>query len=307
MGKKTFITAEKECEETFLDNGPWWHLYTPGKSTPMFLCTDEDYCFTMNLMARCAFESRTLKIVAFELMSNHIHMIISGELPMIEILFTDFRKRMKRYFTRKGLKLPYMFQMQTKAIADLNALRNNIVYTNRNGYVVNPDHTPFSYPWGTGRYYFNHFPISDTLGGLNYNTKRMMFRSRIPEVPEECLVIDRYIAPVSYCALELGMAMFRDAHQYFAMVSKNVESYSSLAAELHDKEFLTDAEMFAVTGKIMRDMYGLASAKELDKSQKLDLARKLHYEYHSSNGQIRRIIGLNQYEVDSLFPLSQKP
>lgn len=33
-----------------------------------------------------------------------------------------------------------------------------------------------------------------------------------------------------------------------------------------------------------------------------DLARTLHYDYRSSNGQIRRVLGLGQYEVDSLFP-----
>lgn len=50
--------------------------------------------------------------------------------------------------------------MSLKPINDLKALREAIVYVNRNGYVVNPSHTPFSYPWGTGRYYFNDVPIT---------------------------------------------------------------------------------------------------------------------------------------------------
>ena len=45
---------------------------------------------------------------------------------------------------------------------------------------------------------------------------------------------------------------------------------------------------------------------DLSKAQKMDLARSLHYDFRSSNGQIRRILGLSQYEVDSLFPLSAK-
>ncbi len=49
----------------------------------------------------------------------------------------------------------------------------------------------------------------------------------------------------------------------------------------------------------------VAPVKELNKTQKLDLIRTLHYDYHSSNGQISRLLGISQYEVDSLFPLSK--
>mgnify|MGYP000008387981 FL=1 len=117
-------------------------------------------------------------------------------------------------------------------------------------------------------------------------------------------MIDGYIAPKSYCAIIFGMAIFRDAHHYFSMVSKNVEAYSELAAEIDDGEFLTDTELFTQVTKIVKSGYGLNALKDLSKAQKLDLARKLHYDYRSSNGQIRRTLGLAQYEVDSLFPLS---
>ena len=42
--------------------------------------------------------------------------------------------------------------------------------------------------------------------------------------------------------------------------------------------------------------------KELTGAQRLDLARTLHFDYRSYNGQIRRLLNLSQYEVDSLFP-----
>lgn len=32
---------------------------------------------------------------------------------------------------------------------------------------------------------------------------------------------------------------------------------------------------------------------------------KVIYNYRCSNGQLRRVIGLTQYEVDTLFPLKQ--
>ena len=37
------------------------------------------------------------------------------------------------------------------------------------------------------------------------------------------------VVPYSYCDIKFGMSLFRDAHHYFSMVSKNIESYSEVA------------------------------------------------------------------------------
>ncbi len=97
------------------------------------------------------------------------------------------------------------------------------------------------------------------------------------------------------------MALFRDAHQYFFCVSKNVESYSEVASELDDSEFLTDAELFNEFQILLSDQYAGAQLHSLSPAQKLDIAKILHFKYRSSNGQIRRIIGISPHDVDQLF------
>ena len=83
---------------------PWWHLYTPGPSTPAMLLNDEDYRFAMNLLARCSVQFPNVKIVAFALMSNHIHLVISGKIELIvssNFASADFRK-IKTYNFQKS-------------------------------------------------------------------------------------------------------------------------------------------------------------------------------------------------------------
>lgn len=46
-----------------------------------------------------------LNVVAFELMSNHIHIIISGQEHEIEDYFMYFRARLKRYLAGHGIRL----------------------------------------------------------------------------------------------------------------------------------------------------------------------------------------------------------
>ena len=304
MKRISYIESERMCEATFLSGGRWWHLHTPGNLTSLLFANDDDYRFAMNLMVRCLTEFPTLAVIAFEIMSNHIHIVLSGDEHIINEFFATYRKRLKRYLSTKAQgRLSNQFQMSLKPINDLKALRDAIVYVNRNGYVVNPSHTPFSYPWGTGRYYFNDVQIAKKLSDVSDIGIRRMFRSRNPHLPEDYRIIDGYVSPLEYCAVKLGMAMFRNAHQYFYMISKNIEAYEKLAAELDDGEYLTDSELFTQVVKILKADYAANSLRDLTTAQKQDLARKLRSDYRSSNGQIRRILGLSQYEIDSMFPL----
>lgn len=295
---KNFNEKERRCEATFLNAGPYWHVFTSGKEMPILFADINDFKFAMNVIAQAALRYPELMIIAFEVMSNHFHFVISGD-ESAKAFFEFIRKRVSRSIP--GIKKA---KLTIKPINDLQSLRNNIVYTNRNGYVVDYNHTPFSYPWGTGRYYFTQFPLEKEYSDIYTGPRRKMFRGRDPKLPGDWRTIDGYIAPISYCSIAFGMAIFRDAHHYFSLVSKNIEAYSELAAGLDDSEFLTDTELFAQVVKIVKSDYGLNSLKDLSKAQKLDLARKLHFKYRSSNGQIHRTLGLTQYEIDSLFPLN---
>jgi len=302
MTRMTFRESEQRCEQTFMAAGRWWHLYTSGKETPLIFKNDDDYRFVINLLARCAIEYPSIHIVAFEVMSNHIHIACCGEYSAILEFFKLFRRRLARYFSKSKRILPESFKANIKTIEDMSSLRNTIVYINRNGYVVNPSFTPFSYPWGTGKFYFTDFLIEDKIGNYSTRELRIMLQCDVPDLPSECKIINSHIAPPSFCAIKLGMALFRDAHHYFSLVSKNVESYSQLATDLDDGEFLTDQELFSEMVKILNDNYAGAKLRTLSSAQKLDLAKTLHFKYHSSNGQIRRLLNLTQYEVDQMFP-----
>lgn len=303
MNRNTFSDKEQSCQSAFGKHRHWWHLYTLGKQTPLVFRTPQDFMFGINLLARCCDECQGITIVAFEIMSNHIHLVIAGEEEAVRNFFSHYHKRMARYFSSQGYgSIPDGFSLCLKAVPDLQSLRNVIAYVQRNGYVADPAVTPMSYPWGTGQFYFQLPRETKPASDLTYRQTREMFRTGEYKIPASFRILDGHICPASFCAIGLGMAMFRDAHHYFSAVSKSVEAYSGIAVEIDDGEFLPDQELFAKVLKIVREKYRLASTKELTGAQRLDLARTLHYDYRSSNGQIRRVLDLSQYEVDSLFP-----
>lgn len=316
----SFLDFERGCQAAFLSCGKAYHVYTSGKEMPILFTNSQDLAFVMNVTAYAAFRfNDSIKIVAFAVMDNHLHFLIIGEKECIDNFFNCLIKKLKKTIPRADRMKPSF-----KQIKDMNGMRNNIAYINRNGFVANPGHTPFSYPWGTGRYYFNDMEGKGSYGEIPFELKRSMLRGRAEKFPSDWQIVGTgattnpvvagttstgtttYIAPPSFCDIRLGMSMFRDAHHYFAAVSKHVEAYSDLALELDDGEFLTDQELFSQLLQKVREQYHVASIRELTKAQRLDLARTLHYDYRSSNGQIRRVLGLTQYEVDSLFPLGKK-
>lgn len=307
--EKTMNTSsEFNCEQIFLSQGPYWHVCTPGSRTGLIFPRTEDFAFGMTLSAVCSVLASGIRIITFELMSNHLHFLMAGDKTNAEEYFRMFRKKLMRYYSEKGMKLDFSgFDCSLIPVDSLKSIRNEIVYINRNGYVVNPGHTPFSYPWGAGRYYFNSIQDRKKYGDLSLKEKRHMCRCKDIFIPDEYLISNYdFISPASFCNIQFGMSLFRDSHQYFSYLSKNVEAYSEIAGRLNDKEFLTDDEMFSAALRICKSLYNCSSPSALNSLDKIDAAKRLHYDYHASNNQIRRILAMSQYEIDSLFPLSKK-
>lgn len=300
-----FRESESLCENTFASNGPYWHLYTQGQDTPLIFKTEDDFEFAMNVICQAAYEFKDVGVITFEIMGNHLHLLLSGGEEDVMMLFRHIRKRLTiglRTDFPQGL--PRTFSASLKAVTSLNAMRNTIAYINRNGYVADQNHTPFSYPWGAGRFYFNHFPITVKFSDMKYLELRRVFRGRKPQLPEDYEIIYGHISPTSYCKIDFGEAMFRNAHHYFSHIYRNVEAFNEMAVELGDIEVNTDNELYSQINQVIRKKYGAQSSRDISKAQRLELAGILHYQYRSSNSQICRVLNLSQFEVDSLFPLS---
>lgn len=295
---------EQSCELTFLNGGPFWHICTDGQSMEIICETEEDYKFTMTVIAIAA-ALTGVRILTFQVMSNHIHVIVEALEAMCKDFFAEVKRRLRRYRNSNGRFANFdNFEASYLPIDNLRSLRFEIVYTNRNGYLVNPSYTPFSYPWGGGYLYFNpHAFATDArpFGDLTRDEKLKLCRSRIPELPDGYMVQNDMILPQSFCAIKYGEALFRDAHQYYSIASKNYEAYSEIAKKLGDTVFLTDDEMLAAISLLAKKKYGDGRVKLLPNNSKIELAKTMRSDYNASEGQIQRMLRLDRGTVSELF------
>ena len=195
------------------------------------------------------------------------------------------------------------------SIPTLESLRNQICYTNRNNYVVDPSHTPFSYPYGSGNCYF--LPVNQNradmlFGSLTIRQKRELLHSHHLDYPKDYAIIDGYISPASYCAIAFGERLFRDARHYFFKLSRDIESDREVAKTLGEAVYYTDDELNAILFKKCKDDYGGQRATLLPQSEKQILARQLHFDYNADNEKIARLLKLPHALVHSMFPMRQK-
>ena len=88
-------------EQLFRESGPFYHLSTkPLENGVIFEC-EEEKKVAINLIAILAKETH-VEILAFAIMSNHLHFIIQGELVDGIEFFRRLKKRLSNYLARRG-------------------------------------------------------------------------------------------------------------------------------------------------------------------------------------------------------------
>ena len=311
------MNLESYCEAAFHKGGPYWHLYTNGEKMPVVFTTPADYAFGILLLGIALACFPNVRILTFSLMSNHLHIILAGPEADIRALFSRFKERLSRYLNKQG-KMCRLDNLEAELfrIPDVRTLRSEMVYVNRNGYVVHAECTPFSYWWSAGVFFFN--PIASMIptrpfGSFSLREQREMCHSRDYLLSDEYQLIPDFRPPgakatvlfltaPSFCAIQEAESFFRDAHQYFRMLGRDHEAQAEVAQRLKERIFLTDDELYGAVCALSTKEYGLANPVLISSEQKLDLAKRMHYEYNATNKQIHRMLKLSLTLVEELFP-----
>lgn len=301
----SFSEKESLCESVFIENGPYWHLYTDGTQMQDIFCTDEERDIGMWILATAACSVEDAVILTFEIMANHVHLIMSGRKESCLRLFEIFKSRLRRVMKRLGRIIDWeLFDASIIPIDSLRSLRNEIIYTNRNAYVASPNHTPDSYPWGGGCVFFNewtkYLPVK-AISSLSFDKARELTHSRDIHAYKGLKLIGKRVFIPSFCRTDIGESLFTDARSYFNRLTKNIEAFSEIAKRLKDSVFLTDDELYSVTISYISDEYNQRQPSGLSPQQRIDTARHLKNTYNATKQQLRRILRLEERILTELF------
>lgn len=302
----SFSEKERICESIFIANGPYWHLYTDGTKMQNIFCNEKDFIIGMWCLAAARHLCKSVRVITFELMGNHVHLILAGAKEDCIKVFDLFEARLKKAFPKRQRAIDWSkFKMEILPIESLQALRNEIIYVNRNAFVSNPAYTPDTYPWGGGCAYFCpwlKYLTTTPFGKLPVLTQRALLHTKKIAPLADLRVIDSMPFIPSFCDISLGESIFRDARSYFNSLTRNAEAFSQIASRLKDSIFLTDEELYSVICSHISKEYSIKSPAQLSAQQKIDTARQMHFGYNASNQQLRRMLRMDLSILEELFP-----
>lgn len=305
METRDYYRLEEECEFRFRKQGVCYHLCT-DENCPVIFHNEQEFKIAMNLVALLAVIEPRVKILTFEIMSNHMHFALCGErecildwfdrLVMVMKTNPDLVESKHSIATLKAKVIP---------VDGLENLRNVIAYINRNGFVVDYGCTPYSYPWGANRFFFNseakaRYDISKTKATMR--CKRKMFHSNLTDNISDIYVVDDYVSPLCFCKIELAESFFRSAQHYFAKISRSVESSATIAKEIGESLYYLDTELYSIIAKKCSKEFGNNSPSQLPSTSKIAVAKTMRFEYNASAKQISRILKMDIGAVRRLFP-----
>lgn len=303
--KNSFAFEEARCESLFFGLGQCRHLYTP-ENHPVFLTGEVDFKAAMTILAICALSFPSVRILTFQWMSNHLHITLYGPEEDILSMFDMLRKYLGKYLKSKEKNVSLAsWTCRMRQIDSLADIRNVIAYNNRNGFLVKPDFTPFNYPWGANRFFFNPDAkkrYEATREALDLKTIRNSFRTHKLDsfVGTPCL--DGHIPAQAFCNLETAEGLYRDARHYFYSVSKNVEKMKEIAKETGESIFYTDEDLYSVIYAMCAKRFGVNGPHLLPAEAKIEIAKEMHYEYNAGAKQICRILRLEPSVLNAILP-----
>lgn len=288
----------------------FFHICT-REDHPIVFRNDEEFRSGINLLALCLCLFPDVRLYAFEMMSNHFHLLMSGDIDVLKRFIRFYIKQLEHYFRSEGYAVDLSDLRPTEhPIEDAEHLRNVIVYIHRNGSAVSSDCTPFSYQWGTGRYYFNpeaEARYRSCRQSASMRQRQLFSHSRKFDNPDrELYTIDGYISPMCFCDIREGESIFATQRQYLYFLTKNVEAYKQIALEIGDTITLSDYELYSVVARIGKERFGKTTSDVLSPDERMELARTLHHEYNAGNKQICRVLKLPISSVNMMFPGSAR-
>ena len=302
----SFSEKERVCESIFISHGPYWHIYTDGTKMQNIFCSEEDFIAGMWCLASALHLCKSVRALTFELMCNHIHLILAGQREECIKAFDLFAARLRQAFPKRQRATDWSkFKMEILPIESLQALRSEIIYVNRNAFVANPAYTPDSCPWGGGCAYFcpwlRHLSTTP-LEELPILTQRDLLHTKKIAPLADLKIIGSMPFIPSFCDISLGESIFRDARSYFNSLTRNAEAFSQTASRLKDSVFLTDEELYSVICSHISKEYSVKTPSQLSAQQKIDTARHMHFGYNATNQQLRRMLRLAPSILEEMFP-----
>ena len=257
---------------------------------------EKDFKVGMNYVAILA-ASHPVDLLAFILMSNHVHFVLMGTKADAKAYMNEFKRRYSKYLQRKygSGKLLKNNRIDEKEIRlEDDALERAIAYTLMNCVAARICLHSTQYPWGSGNVYFNATPPRGTrIDNLSVRERIKILHSK-SELPGEWLIgNDGYILPSCYVKTVFVENLFRTPQRMDYYLRNSSKAKKRLETGLNALPSFKDQTIIKVIPELCWALFEKTRPEDLSDEQKTELLRQLRFRFSSNVHQLARITGLS--------------
>ena len=281
-----------------------WLVTTDHLKDGVWFREEEDFKVGMNYVAVIAAGS-PVYILAFILMSNHVHFLFLGSREEAEAFIDEFKRRYSNYVrikygTAKFLKkngvdiqlIPFDGESAERALA----------YIQMNCVAANICLHATQYPWGTGNLFFNATPPSGTRVDTLSDRERMRLTRSKTRLPGHWLIGNEgYILPSSYVRTDYVERLFRNPKRMDYFLKNSSKARLRLQSGEESQPSFKDQTLLSVLPELCFKLFGVSSFRELGDSQKTVILRQLRFRFSSNTHQLARVVGISYEEAARLM------
>lgn len=278
----------------------YYHICTEGINDNVIFRDNDDYIAAMNHVAITSIEQK-ITLLAFCLMSNHLHFIVWSDYMMAKKFIISVKRRYSLRHWHK-YKEPGIFAgsrqpICIKEITDMDYLKSAIAYVLRNPFNSFGE-LIWNYPWSSLNAYFNGSFTGMVETQLKGNSRRKNAKIlhstyKVTDIP---ISINHagFIPQKEYINYKKVESLFvtPKSMSYFLNKDRDKEMEIELTS-LSKKITTNDNAILKVLPDILMENFGVDSIDSIDLKQQYTLIGILHKRFNSSAKQIGRILRLD--------------
>lgn len=263
---------------------------------------DDDFKVGMNYVAVLAAGSN-VRVLAFILMSNHVHFVLEGDYEDVLSFITEFKRRYSKYCRQKyGVRELLRDNGIDIRPLDLDgeSLERAIAYVQMNCVAAKICMHPTQYPWGTGPVFFNPGPPGGTLlRTISKRAQARLLKSNAPVPQSFRLTSEGFINPACYVDRDFVERLFRTPNRFNYHLQNSSKAKSRMQEEAMPS--FRDQVILAAIPDLCCSLFRKNSFQELSSSEQGELLKQLRYRFSADVAQLSRILELSYEEAVHLL------
>ena len=277
----------------------YYHLSTDGWKDGHLFHTPSQYAYGMTLIGLLTLRF-DIRVYAFSLMRNHLHMLVSGTGSACVEAFDYLKRKINARLVKDGFPLlPDDYWFKLVPIDSQEQMKNDMIYIDRNAYEIQSC-VPSGYIWSSSYLHFSQVGkmlFSREAGTISKREMERLTGSRTPIPPHWQFHPEYGLLPSSFIDNSLFLRLFPNPKDYETSLVKDYESFVRVAASLGETVSFSQNEVKDIVRQILNAQFSGRPINRLSHDEKAKIVLILNSQYKMPAEQIGETLSLPEFLV----------